>query len=75
MFILTSNIYFTTLFRAWETAEIVQHYLRIREKVNVAIPLRERDFGKFDGKENVHYDDVWRNDRVHPHSSINGEER
>lgn len=61
----SDTIIFTSDFsRARETAEIVAHVIAA-EAPRITAALRERHFGEFEKKSNVHYDDVWAHD-AHP---------
>ena len=59
------TVIFTSDFsRARETAEIVAEVIGATTPI-IAPALRERHFGEFEEKSNVHYDDVWAHD-AHP---------
>lgn len=70
------------LLRAKETAEIVAEAVRLQaatlalytNNVIVDTRLRERAFGSWDGQNDRHYYDVWKDDIVNPYHEIQGVE-
>jgi glucosyl-3-phosphoglycerate phosphatase len=59
--------------RAKQTAEIAQAFLR-SDTLIFDERLRERFFGKYEGKKDDHYDIIWQNDALNPEKSFDGVE-
>lgn len=57
--------------RAFETAEIMHSILSATHApIQLALSLRERDFGELELQDHKHYDDVWQHDLRHPNKQF-----
>ncbi|OEU18346.1 phosphoglycerate mutase-like protein [Fragilariopsis cylindrus CCMP1102] len=59
------------LLRAKETAQIVADTIH---SITIDIRLRERGFGDWDGGNDIHYNDVWKEDAIDPYHTKNNVE-
>ncbi len=50
--------------RAHESAQIADALLSCQSEIKLSENLRERDFGDFELKSNIHYQTVWDNDEI-----------
>jgi len=66
-------IYSSDFSRAWQTAETVARVVGAAPP-HAATALRERHFGEFEARSNVHYEDVWNDDAVDAAHQSNGVE-
>ena len=60
--------------RAHESADIACKLLTSKHPVKLDVRLRERDFGDFELKSNVHYQTVWDNDAIDSSHTIDNAE-
>lgn len=60
--------------RAHESADIACKLLTSKYPVKLDVRLRERDFGDFELKNNVHYQTVWDNDAIDSSHTIDNAE-
>jgi len=60
--------------RAYESAEIAYQLLSSEHPLELDARLRERDFGDFELKSNIHYQTVWNNDALDSSHTIDNAE-
>ena len=67
-------IYASDFVRTRDTADVARIATGTREGVRLTKKLRERFFGELEGASNIHYEDVWKVDKIHPHHKFYGVE-
>lgn len=60
--------------RAHESAQIAHALLSCQTEITLSEKLRERDFGDFELKSNIHYQTVWDNDAIDSSHTIDNAE-
>jgi len=68
-----TKIYTSDFLRAYETAMIAANICGIKKTIPESL-LRERYFGKFEGKESRNYSEVWLKDEKNPDNNDHGVE-
>ena len=70
----TTQIVSSDFKRAHESAEIARQLLASKHPLKLDARLRERDFGDFELKSNIHYQTVWDNDVIDSSHTIDNAE-
>jgi len=70
----TTHIVSSDFKRAHESAEIAHKLLVSKAHLQLDARLRERDFGDFELKSNIHYQTVWDNDAIDSSHTIDNAE-